>query len=399
MCPHVGTFAMSSYKATASSTRKTALFVSCYDSAVVILSRVVIVECLWRKSHLLELDTKAKRPKQGTMSHNVLGAVNELLDTSNDFPNPMYAQPWQERERYERRSAVDYSELDYELRRNEQHIYGAIGEERSRASSTQPQAEPVATSSLSAACLAPANAREDPNQPGLSAPSLGLPALHLTEQSFLQLYPSGNETISFYNAQNKLESISGLNVELIAKRLPMLGFAFEETRSGPQLYLEVLNSNTAWPFVRFLYTGTYALSGGLASNIDEFQDVPTSILLHCQLYRLGDMYDLLDLKKQAYVNVVRQCEFGCSSPDKPIDLCAAIQYIYQHLPENESLIDTIINYCVSCFLRHNLAEERDFQRVAYESRPFNQGLCKNVMSRRHEGDSKSNTASSGFTRP
>jgi hypothetical protein len=106
------------------------------------------------------------------------------------------------------------------------------------------------------------------------------------------------------------------------------------------------------------------------------------------MFKLGDIYDLPELKTQAYVNVLRQCEFGCSSPEKPIDLCAAIRYLYKELRNSDMLIDAVINYCVSCFLSHRLAEDPEFKRLAYEHRPFHQGLCKNVMARRFENESK-----------
>lgn len=112
------------------------------------------------------------------------------------------------------------------------------------------------------------------------------------------------------------------------------------------------------------------------------------MLFHCQLYHLGDMYDLEELKTQAYVNVLRQCEFGCSSPEKPIDLCAAIQYLYQHLPNDKRVANTILDYCVSCFLRHRLGEDQEFRSLAYELRPFHQALCANTRERGFEDEGK-----------
>ena len=209
-----------------------------------------------------------------------------------------------------------------------------------------------------------------------------------TETTFMSLYPSGNGTISYHNELNEMETIRSVNVDLIAERCPVLGLAFEDSRSGPQLYLELLTPATAMPFVRFLYTGTYALSGGPGSGCDIYDDVPTSVLSHCQLYRLGDIYDLPALKTHAYVNVLRQCEFGCSSPDKPIDLCAAIEYIYKELRDHANLIEALVQYCVSCFLTHNLAIDPEFKQLAYELRVFHQDLCKVVMGGYDENASK-----------
>lgn len=206
-----------------------------------------------------------------------------------------------------------------------------------------------------------------------------------TETSFMESLPKGNGVLTFLDDDKQLITIAGINVNLIDQRCPLLAMAFEESRSGPKLYLESLSSATALPLLRFLYTGSYAF---IPTSDDFYEDVPTSVLLHCQMYRLGDMYELNELKTQAYVNVLRQCEFGCSSPEKPIDLCAAIRFIYEHLRAHETLVETMINYCVSCFLRHRLAQDPDFQKLAYELRPFHQELCKNSMNREFENESK-----------
>lgn len=208
-----------------------------------------------------------------------------------------------------------------------------------------------------------------------------------TESTFLKSFPKGNATLTYQNDDGELESIRGVNLHLVEQRSPILGMAFETGRSGPRLYLETLTSATAYPFLRYIYSGSYALRTPTGEPGDFYEDVPTSVLLHCQLYRLADIYALPDLKSQAYVNVLRQCEFGCSSPDKPIDLCAAIRFVYDNLQEHGNLIDAILNYCVSCFLQHRLAEDQEFKKLAYDLRPFHQALCRNNMGREFENES------------
>ncbi|CAK3825414.1 Hypothetical predicted protein [Lecanosticta acicola] len=201
------------------------------------------------------------------------------------------------------------------------------------------------------------------------------------EVSIPEWYPRGDATVTYPSSDGEMESISGLSPWIIEERCPLLAQAFEPSRNGPRLHLEALDSVTAMPFLRYLHTGSYALdcAGG-----DLYEDVPTSLLLHCQLYRLGDIYDIPDLKQQANVNVTRQCEFGCCSADKPIDLCYAIRFLYKHLPEHSGLIETVICYCVSCFLRHDLANDFEFRRLAYSLRPFHQDLAKESMKREFE---------------
>ncbi|KAK5169463.1 uncharacterized protein LTR77_005439 [Saxophila tyrrhenica] len=301
-------------------------------------------------------------------------------DHSDDLPESEY------RLRDERRIA-----LNTELLRNEQANLGFAGEQQQLGVFGDDAALPYHDTQNLAARR---RARRDssgfspqlqPAQEYMSQPSPFTLDANLTECSFMLQYPSGNATISFYNDRGQLETIPNVNIQLIEDRCPILAMAFEESRSGPQLFLETVTSQSAWPFLRFLYSGTYALNGGFASDV-WWEDVPTSVLAHCQLYRLGDIYDLPELKTRAYVNVVRQCEFGCSSPNKPIDLCAAIEYIYEHLRQHESVVDTLINYCISCFLSHNLERDPDFQKLGFELRPFHQDLCKNVMDRGFEDE-------------
>jgi hypothetical protein len=222
----------------------------------------------------------------------------------------------------------------------------------------------------------------------MEQPSAFVLDTHPTESTFLESYPKGNATLTYQNDDGELESIRNVNLLLIEERSPILSMAFETSRSGPQLFLETLTSATAYPFLRYLYTGSYSLRPITGEPGDRYEDVPTSVLLHCQLYRLADIYDLPDLRTQAYVNVLRQCEFGCSSPDKPIDLCAAIRFVYDYLQEHENLIDAILNYCVSCFLQHRLTEDAEFKQLAYDLRPFHQALCKNSREREFENESK-----------
>ncbi|EME77330.1 uncharacterized protein MYCFIDRAFT_146670 [Pseudocercospora fijiensis CIRAD86] len=202
--------------------------------------------------------------------------------------------------------------------------------------------------------------------------------------SFLHCFPKGNATITYLNDLGDMESISDLSPCIIEERSFLLAQAFEDSTTGPQLHLEPLTPLSARPFLQYLYTGVYNLP---TANGESFQDVPTSLLVHCQLYRLADIYDLPELKTAANLNIIRQCEFGCSSPDKPIDLCAAIEYMYRNMRESANVIDTITNYCVTCFLSHRLADDFEFRRMAYDLRPFHQDLCKVSMSRQFEDES------------
>lgn len=213
----------------------------------------------------------------------------------------------------------------------------------------------------------------DTNMPALATNSLRL----CTEPNDL---PPGTDTLTYPGYHQQIASISGLHAPIIEDRSPLLAAAFEDSRSGRRLHLETLTSNTVMPFLRFLYTGSYALFGG-------WEDVPTSVLLHCKMYWLADLYDLPELKSQAYVNVLRQFEFGCSSPEKPIDLCSAIDFAYKTLAGHDTISDAIVQYCVTRCLSHKLHEDPEFKALAFNVRAFHQDLTRVCRDRGYEDES------------
>jgi hypothetical protein len=192
--------------------------------------------------------------------------------------------------------------------------------------------------------------------------------------------PSGTDTLTYPGYHQQISSVSGLHASIIEDRSPLLAAAFEDSRSGRRLHLETLSSNTVMPFLRFLYTGSYAAVG-------DWQDVPTSVLLHCKMYWLGDLYDLGELKSQAYLNVLRQFEFGCSSPEKPIDLCSAIDFVYKTLAGHDAISDAIVQYCVTQCLSHKLHMDPEFKGLAYNVRAFHQDLTRVCRDRGYEDES------------
>jgi hypothetical protein len=205
--------------------------------------------------------------------------------------------------------------------------------------------------------------------------------------SSLDWYGDGDVVLTYFNSNEGLERVLGARRFMIQARSPALGQAIERSRSGFHLHLDALTSLTAEPFLQYLLTEQYSL----AASVEELsEDVPTSLLIHCQLYRLGDIYDMSSLRSLAYLNIIRQCEFGCSSPHKPVDLCAAIEYVYAEMPQSSNIIDTIVSYCVSCYFRHNLRGDTEFRRISHNFHPFQRDLCKNGMGRGpDEFDSKS----------
>jgi hypothetical protein len=212
-----------------------------------------------------------------------------------------------------------------------------------------------------------------PNMPVCAATSIRLNLVPNT-------LPPGTGTLTYPGHLGQIASVSGLHGSIIEDRSPLLAASFESSTSGRRLHLETLSSCTVMPFLRFIYTGSYAASG-------EWEDVPTSVLLHCTMYWLGHLYDLPDLKSQSYVNVLRQFEFGCSSPAKPIDLCKAIEFVYKTLSGHETITDAIVQYCVTCCLSHKLHEDSEFRDLAFNVRAFHQDLTRACRNRGYEDES------------
>ncbi|USW55572.1 hypothetical protein Slin15195_G088910 [Septoria linicola] len=197
------------------------------------------------------------------------------------------------------------------------------------------------------------------------------------DMSFLELYPPGHITISYSNEAGSVERIHGIHQD----PLDDCSFLLSQAVDGGNLHLEACGSLTIRPFLQYVYTNTYHLPTPTGEILE---DVPTSLLIHCQMFRLGDIYDIPELKSFANVQIIRQCEFGCSSPDRPVDLCAAIDYVYKNMSEHVGVVETIVAYCVTCFLSHGLGSHFDFRRLAFDLRPFHQDLCKVGMERRFE---------------
>ncbi|KAF2432696.1 hypothetical protein EJ08DRAFT_562044, partial [Tothia fuscella] len=202
----------------------------------------------------------------------------------------------------------------------------------------------------------------------------------MDDLSFLHAHSDGGDaviTVLLPNGNNRM--IPLLNVEFIAQRCPLLALCFEDGQRGLHHSFEANSATLVICFLRFIYTENYIPQG-----YEDWRDGPVSLLLHTELCRLGDIYDLPALTVQAHYNVICETELACGKPDPPKDLCNAICYIYEHLAEQRELVDTILHYCVSEFTHHGLAQNEAFRKVAYELRPFHNDLCRTNFKRGFE---------------
>ncbi|QDS75649.1 hypothetical protein FKW77_007048 [Venturia effusa] len=179
-------------------------------------------------------------------------------------------------------------------------------------------------------------------------------------------------------------TFQGLDYDAITQSCPLLGYSFEGRGGGLHHSMEATSIQLITRFLRFLHTGDYI-------TFDESgQEEPCSLLLHAELCRLGDLFDVDTLKVQAHYNVIRTTEMACSSPQAPEDLVPFIRFIYEQLGDGyEKMIDTMLHYCIACFLQHRLGQNEEFKRLAYEVRQFHTDLCRTNFKRGFEDEGSS----------
>ncbi|KAL2355261.1 hypothetical protein BJ546DRAFT_1060297 [Cryomyces antarcticus] len=187
---------------------------------------------------------------------------------------------------------------------------------------------------------------------------------------FLQGSAPGDASLSVFHADG-ISAITGLNTDVISSLCPLLALAFEDGPTCKRYTIEGGSRDLIASFLRFLYTGDYKYA-----SYNNGLEHPCSLLLHAQLYHMAVLYDVPELRCAAQANITCETEYACSSPSPPPDLCEAIHFIYEHLFTEQHLIDTVVHYCVACFLYHRLGDDEAFQKLAYELLPFHQDLIK-----------------------
>ena len=195
---------------------------------------------------------------------------------------------------------------------------------------------------------------------------------------FLQNFPPGNASLMIITPDGIASTIYNLHTDIIGQRCPLLELSFEIGANDiPKAIIEANSQEIVVCFLRFLYQGNY---------LD--YDVPCSLLVHAELCRMADHFEVPELQVLAHANIIRETELSCSQPTPPIDLCLAIRFIYAHLSDQKPLIDTILNYCVFCFLYHGLGTNKEFRQTAFELQPFHRDLCRTSFKRGFEDDGK-----------
>lgn len=194
----------------------------------------------------------------------------------------------------------------------------------------------------------------------------------------LEGYPPGDATVFFHGEDGRLHTLKRVNIDIVRERCPQLADAVAASSIGPQLDLkDVVTPATAWPLLRYLYTGRYR---------DARADV-TSLSLHIQMFQLGRRFQLQGLKTQSYASIRAIGDHGRCSTQRPTDLYDGIRYIYEYLSAPDKAIEAVVRYCAAYLVQHRLHQDDEFQELLSEVQPFHNDLWRCVAE--HHGGTES----------
>lgn len=203
--------------------------------------------------------------------------------------------------------------------------------------------------------------------------------------SFLRGYSwpmVGTASITILLPDTTVARIDRVSPTVVSKKCPLLGFAFEDGVEGSHASLEASSENAVVCLLRYLYTDDYIPQ--------EHQETSTAcLLIHAEVYKLARDFDVPELQVAAYCNFSRETEMSCSLPTPLTDLCDTIRFVYKHLENEQSLIDTLLHYCVSVFGYHRLGSNQDFRQAAFDNPKFHQALCETNCKRDFQDDGAS----------
>ncbi|KAK7191364.1 hypothetical protein PSPO01_02673 [Paraphaeosphaeria sporulosa] len=197
---------------------------------------------------------------------------------------------------------------------------------------------------------------------------------------------SATSTLMVLLPDGSVVQIHNISRFALLDKCPLLYHAFEfrEFSEVEQASIEATSRSAVVSLLRFLYTGTY---------VSDPEECLGSLLPHAEAFKVAEDFDVPEFQVQAYVNFTRETEFACCNATPPSDLCETIRFIYEHFggrnsnsDEHRSLLDTILNYCVSVFKYQLLGDRVDFRQTAFENFTFHQDLCRTSMRRNFEDD-------------
>lgn len=198
----------------------------------------------------------------------------------------------------------------------------------------------------------------------------------MDDLSFLASGGDATATLVVLLPDASITHIAGVSPLRILDKCPLLYHALEfGEHATRQANIEAPSRYAIISLLRYIYTGEY------------FPDYEFTFLLnHVETFSIADSYDMPDLQLKAYVNLSRQTEFSCSLKEAPVTLCETIRFIYTHSASfrssrGQSLLDTLLNYCLAIFTYQGLGERSDFQQLVFDLPDFHQDLCRTSMQR------------------
>jgi hypothetical protein len=203
---------------------------------------------------------------------------------------------------------------------------------------------------------------------------------------FLALRIPGNGQLTVYTPDNRSFVFPDLDLDYIAGICPLLAYSFEGGPQGRKLHsLNASSVELVSRFLRFLYAGNY--------HVLDHQglELPCSLLMHAQLYHYGELYDVHLLMDSAYLHISQICEMACSMPTSPKDLCDALRYLYLNVKDGKEVHDTILHYCMNCFVYHRLSANEEFLKLVVEVKAFEQDIFRINMERGFSDEGMSNS--------
>ncbi|KAG9950481.1 hypothetical protein KCU85_g3530, partial [Aureobasidium melanogenum] len=219
------------------------------------------------------------------------------------------------------------------------------------------------------------------SDPPLPAVQKDKEAQTMDDMAFLaQCAEGGNATLTIRDTQTQetrvLKNLDLATIELVA---PVLAFSFEESRSGPKYTIEDVSPTAAISMLRHIYTCENYVP-------DDCLHDQMSALLHIEIFHLASTYDISSLKTMVKARMFLELELSTSYPGPPKDLCKALAYAYEHLPNENDITKTLAHYCITCFLQHRLNEDELFTTFHYNCRPFQRDLVLILRENSFEDD-------------
>jgi len=192
----------------------------------------------------------------------------------------------------------------------------------------------------------------------------------MDDMSFLDSHAQGgNATLTVIDPHTQkvtvLKNLDLATIELVA---PILSFSFEESRAGPKYSIQDVSLTAVLSMLRHIYTCEHYVPNDCLHD-------QMSALLHIEIFHLASIYDIASLKTMVKARIFLELELSTSYPGPPKDLCKALAYAYEHLPNENEITKTLAHYCITCFLQHRLNEDDIFTSFHFNCRPFQRDLC------------------------